>query len=80
MLSETVITHIKSKVCTSVSFESSFQVQPFGLHVSAKDNFIIVFAKISVALPIPLVAPVISAVLLMIYHFVIILLISCYFF
>jgi hypothetical protein len=35
---------------------------------TAKDNFIIVFAKISaVALPIPLVAPVISAVL-MIYH------------
>jgi hypothetical protein len=44
------------------------QVQPFGLHVTAKDNFIIVFAKISaVALPIPLVA-LISAVLLMIYH------------
>jgi hypothetical protein len=48
-----------------VSFESSFQVQPFGLRVCRR---IIVFAKISaVALPIPLVAPVISAVLLMVY-------------
>jgi hypothetical protein len=37
MLSETAfIAHIKSKVCTSVSFESSFQVQPFGLHVYRK--------------------------------------------
>jgi hypothetical protein len=35
----------KSKVCTSVSFESSFQVQPFGSLSTAKDNFIIVLLR-----------------------------------
>jgi hypothetical protein len=70
MLSKTAfVPNIKDKVCTSVKSESSFSSEPLiGLHGVRKNNFIVVLANIcAVALPIPLVAPVTKAVLVMIF-------------